>query len=91
MKSYQLLQYGEVRGQELLSLHDVSDSNKNNQTQWPNSIHCTAFKMNIGKKLSKAKRELVRQVQLHVGNIASFFATIVDKLTNVQRIDRAVG
>ena len=47
--------------------------------------------MNIGKKLSKAKRELVRQVQLHVGNIASFFATIVDKLTNVQRIDRAVG
>ena len=80
-----------VGRQELFALFNISDSNKNNQTQWSDSVHCTAFKIHIGKKLAKVERKLVRQVKLQVCNIAILLASIVDKLTNVERIDRPVG
>ena len=82
---------GEVGGQELLSLINISDSNEDNQAQWPNSVHGTAFKVHIGKELAQVERELGRQVKLQVCNIARLFAPIVDKLTNVEGIDRTVG
>ena len=91
MKSYQLLQYGEVRGQELLSLHNISDSNKNNKSQGTHAVNCTAFKIHIGKELTKVERELVRQVKFQICNIARLLAPIVDELTNVERVDRPVG
>ena len=82
---------GEVRGQELLPLFNISDSDKNNQSQWSDSVHCTAFKIHIGKELTKVERELVRQVKFQICNIARLLAPIVDELTNVERVDRPVG
>ena len=81
----------EVGGQELLSLFNVSESNEDNKTQRSNSVHCTAFKINIGKELAKMERELVGQVKLQVCNVASLFTPVVDKLANVERIDGPVS
>ena len=86
-----LLEDGEVGGQELLPLLNISDSNEDNQAQWSNSVHGTAFKVHIGKELTKMEGELVGQVKLQVCNIAGLLTPIVDKLTNVERIDRPVG
>ena len=81
----------EVGGQELFALYNVSESNEDNQTQWSNSVHCTAFKINIGKEFAKMERERVEQVKLQVCDVATLFTSVVDKLANVERIDGTVG